>query len=282
MLTSLSNVSEPQNTGGCCSKFGDWSEPGFYVLCAANVVAFGAQLIGKDDSWEVGVSAVAAAAFLVAAWRVRILGVGKKLLKTVQALKNENNTYKLQNDAFHLETEHLKTANKNLQAETNAYHAENKDFRTENEVFRKETQHFQKENEVFDTQNQKLTAQNLVFQDTENALQRDLETFREITNIVGDNAAEAQDRLFETYERYCTENERQENNNLLTLFGLIDRDHSSDLSPAEVGQMSEYVRIVYGEDYDFSQLDTDNDGHVSLQEFFNKFRERKAKPEQPL
>ena len=39
--------------------------------------------------------------------------------------------------------------------------------------------------------------------------------------------------------------------------------------------MKDYIRIVYGKDFDFNVLDRDGDGNVTLKEFFNKFRESK-------
>ena len=81
-------------------------------------------------------------------------------------------------------------------------------------------------------------------------------------------------QLFDLYKKYKDENDRQESNNLLTLFGLVDKNEDSRLSSSEIKRMKEYIKIVYKEEFDFDILDTDDDGFVSLSEFFEKFRNR--------
>ena len=84
------------------------------------------------------------------------------------------------------------------------------------------------------------------------------------------------------YEKYKDENDRQESNNLLTLFGLVDKNEDSKLSQDEIKRMKEYIRIVYKEEFDFDSLDSDDDGFVSLNEFFEKFRNRNIKKSKKL
>ena len=105
------------------------------------------------------------------------------------------------------------------------------------------------------------------------------EKFEDIVGLLGDNVdgiEDAKNQLFELYKRYKDENDRQEANNLLTLFGLVDKNEDSRLSQEEILKMKEYIRIVYNEEFDFDTLDSDDDNFVSLSEIFKKFRNRKT------
>jgi hypothetical protein len=124
-------------------------------------------------------------------------------------------------------------------------------------------------------ENDKL--QGSVFQlDLENGkLKDEVNKFEKIVGILDDNVEDiesAKKQLFELYEKYKEENLKQESNNLLTLFGLVDKNEDSKLSPKELERLNEYIKIVYKQEIDFSVLDKDNNGYVSLQEFFEKFR----------
>lgn len=112
--------------------------------------------------------------------------------------------------------------------------------------------------------------------DLENGRLRDeIKKFEEIVGLLDNNVQDiekAKEQLFELYEKYRQENFKQESNNLLTLFGLVDRNEDSRLSSEELERLREYIKIVYRQDIDFDILDKDDDGYVSLQEFFEKFR----------
>lgn len=113
---------------------------------------------------------------------------------------------------------------------------------------------------------------------TESKLRSDIHKFQEITKLLDNNVTdieEVQQKLFNLYERYKMENERQESNNLLTLFGLIDKNQDSVLDREEIKKMKEYIKIVYNKDYDFDKLDRNQDGSISLTEFFEKFRKER-------
>jgi hypothetical protein len=106
-------------------------------------------------------------------------------------------------------------------------------------------------------------------------LKEEIEKFEGIVGILGDNVGsihDAKNELFKMYNQYKIENNRYESNNLLTLFGLVDKDQNSRLDTDEIDRMKEYIKIVYKEEYDFSTLDRDGDGTVSIKEFFEKFR----------
>ena len=155
---------------------------------------------------------VVAVSGMVAEWRIRALGVAKKLMDSVRDLKDENERLKLTNLEF----------------------------------------------------------------------EADLVKFEDMIGLLGDNVGDlevAKNQLFELYQKYKDENDRQESNNLLTLFGLVDKNEDSKLSQQEIKRMKEYIRIVYKEEFDFDSLDSDDDGFVSLEEFFQKFRNRKIKSE---
>ena len=59
------------------------------------------------------------------------------------------------------------------------------------------------------------------------------------------------------------------------MFGLIDKNQDSVLDKEEIKKMKKYVKIVYKQDYDFEKLDRDQDGSISLAEFFEKFRKER-------
>lgn len=106
-------------------------------------------------------------------------------------------------------------------------------------------------------------------------LNTEINKFENILGIFGDNVNDIEktkNDLFKLYDKYKNENDRYESNNLLTLFGLIDKDQNSKLDPDEIKRMSEYIRIVYKQEFDFTKLDCDGDGNISLNEFFEKFR----------
>jgi len=108
----------------------------------------------------------------------------------------------------------------------------------------------------------------------------EVENFENIVGLLGDNIEDVKDaknQLFELYDKYKNENDRQEANNLLTLFGLVDKNQDSKLSQDEISKMKEYIKIVYKEEFDFDKLDSDDDNFVSISEFFEKFRHRKIK-----
>jgi hypothetical protein len=174
------------------------------------------------------VTGVVVVAGLVAEWRVRALGVAKKLMDSVNDLKDENDKLRLMNEIFETQIE------------------------------------------TFGSENDKLKLINIKFGS-------EIEKFENVVGLLGDNVEDlesAKTQLFELYNKYKIENDKQESNNLLTLFGLVDKNQDSRLSKTELQRMREYIKIVYNEDFDFDILDSDDDGVVSLKEFFEKFRNR--------
>lgn len=115
--------------------------------------------------------------------------------------------------------------------------------------------------DVLDVENKKLKEEN--------------EKLSGIVKLVGENVEDleqAKKDLFVLYDKYKQENYKHQSNNLLTLFGLVDKNNDSKLSPEEMKRLSEYIKIVYKTEFDFTLLDKDSNGYVSLEEFFNKFK----------
>lgn len=85
--------------------------------------------------------------------------------------------------------------------------------------------------------------------------------------LLGENvkdSKEASDRLLDLYRKYKEENLKQERNNLIQLFHIIDRDNSGQLSKEEMDNMREFVKSAYGRD--INEFDTDRDGVVTMVE----------------
>ena len=185
-------------------KIIDMSEPLIMsgVMCGCVGIVYGIITGGVGITVIGGIVTVSG---LVAEWRVRALGIAKKLMDSLDEMKKENE--KLRGDIIKFEEE--------------------------------------------------------------------IENFKGIVGLLGDNVDDIEGikvELFDLYKKYKKENDKCMSNNLLTLFGLIDKDDDSILDLVEMGKMKEYIKIVYGEDIDFNKLDVDMDGGVSLKEFFEKFR----------
>jgi hypothetical protein len=207
-MTLLNNAKNNVSTerGWCNYEIIDKSELILIPGICASLGGFGYSLVSGTPGMST-ITGVLMVSSLVAEWRVRALGIDKKLMDSVHVLE-----------------------------------AENKKFA----------------NQVVDLENQ-------------------ITEFEGIVGLLDDNVhdiTQVKTQLFDLYKKYKDENDRQESNNLLTLFGLVDKNEDSKLSSGEIKRMKEYIKIVYKEEFDFDILDTDDDGFVSLSEFFEKFRNR--------
>lgn len=88
---------------------------------------------------------------------------------------------------------------------------------------------------------------------------------------------EVETRLRATYQGIQRENRKHQNNNLVSLFSLVDKDHDGELSRAEVDRLHEFVLTVYDRDVDFARLDRNADGALTLPEFIKLFNEEGTK-----
>lgn len=204
-MALLDQQPKPKERGKTCWKFEiiDKSEPLLIAGIIIGASGFAMALVAGSTGLVVATGVVTISSF-VAEWRVRALGIAKKLMDSVHDLQDEN--------------EKLKT---------------------------------------------------------------EVEKFENIVGLLDDNVGDIEvvkDQLFQLYDQYQKENFKQQSNNLLTLFGLVDKNEDSKLSPRELQRLREYIKIVYKEDIDFDILDKDDDGFVSLEEFFEKFRNKLPTP----
>ena len=122
-----------------------------------------------------------------------------------------------------------------------------------------------------------FSEENIKLKNEINVFRDENDKFKEILGLFGDNVEDIEKTkkdLIDLYEKYRIENERYVSNNLLNLFGLVDKDQNSILDENEIKRMKEYIKIVYKQDFDFDILDKNQDGSISLKEFFDKFRSK--------
>lgn len=203
----------------CCNiSLIDYSEPLVVTGFILGAAGFTMALISGTTGLIV-ITGIVTVSSAVAEWRIRSLGIAKKLMDSVKTLESEN--------------DELRENNKELQEE----------------IYK--------------------------FQDNNNILQSEINKFQDILGLLNNNVTDIEDakkELFDLYNKYKIENNKQQSNNLLTLFGLVDKNQDSKLSQDELIRLKEYIKIVYKRDFNFDILDKDDDGYVSLQEFFEKFR----------
>lgn len=82
---------------------------------------------------------------------------------------------------------------------------------------------------------------------------------------------EVETKLRTTYQAIRNENQKHQNNNLVSLFTLVDKDGDGELSKEEVERLDGFVVAVYDKRIDFPALDSDGDGSLTLPEFITLF-----------
>lgn len=102
---------------------------------------------------------------------------------------------------------------------------------------------------------------------------RDLREIAHLLDGTEESLREVEARLRAVLDGVRAENQKHQNNNLLSLFSLVDRDRNLALSEAEVRLLADYVEAVYGKRMDFARLDADRDGRLTLPEFIRLFHE---------
>jgi len=218
-----------------CSSF-DVVDKSEYIVVPSILLSLGCFAVSLANDSSVAITAttgIVTVSGMVAEWRIRALGIAKKLMDSVHDIKGENE--KLKDSVYDIKEE-----------------------------------------------NEKLKATNMLIEDELGKFESEVGKLENIVGLMGDNVGDieaAKTQLFGLYQKYKTENDKQESNNLLTLFGLVDKDKDSRLSKSEIKRMEEYIKIVYKEDFNFNTLDSDEDGFISLSEFFEKFRNRFHEPE---
>ena len=126
-----------------------------------------------------------------------------------------------------------------------------------------------------------LKEENLKLLETNQRIVRDVESLevqvedlRGITGLLDGTEQDLRDvetKLRAIHQGIRSENMKHQNNNLVSLFTLVDKDNDGELTQEEVTRLHEFVVTVYGRDVDFSSLDRDGDDRLSLPEFIKLF-----------
>ena len=126
-----------------------------------------------------------------------------------------------------------------------------------------------------------MKEENLKLLETNQRIVRDVESLevqvedlRGITGLLDGTEQDLRDvetKLRAIHQGIRSENMKHQNNNLVSLFTLVDKDNDGELTQEEVTRLHEFVVTVYGRDVDFSSLDRDGDARLSLPEFIKRF-----------
>jgi hypothetical protein len=216
-------------------------EPAIIIGGMSSLVGVAYSIMMGLTGWSV-VTGIATVSAVIAEWRVRTLGVARDLMESVDVLKAENLLLRETREGLAIVADELRH------------------------------DHYVMVNMISSMNETQVALENEAI-----ALKSENDRFVAGIALLGGemaNLSNVKEQFLELYEQVRGENFRQEANNLLSLFFLLDKNHNSVLDENEVENLQGYLEIVYGSRYDFSRLDRDGDGAVSLAEFFNKFRER--------
>ena len=139
------------------------------------------------------------------------------------------------------------------------------------ETLRVENEHLRLSVVDLDAQVNRFKVLNTELIQTREALGKSNKELKEIVGLVGDkveNIDEATEKLLGLYQNCKQENLRQERNNLLALFEIIDKDKDGVLEEAEIAKLTDYVKKAFGRS--ITDFDTDKDGGVTYAEFVNQ------------
>jgi hypothetical protein len=130
-------------------------------------------------------------------------------------------------------------------------------------------------------ENRRLIVTNRRLEATNDQIERNVEVLevqvhdlRGISGLLDGTEQDLRDvetRLRATYQGIEKENRKHQNNNLVSLFSLVDQNKDGVLTPPEVDRLGEYVIAVYDKQVDFPGLDTNGDGNLTLPEFIQLF-----------
>ena len=128
--------------------------------------------------------------------------------------------------------------------------------------------------DVLREENEKLIETNEKIEKEVGELRVRVDDLRGITGLLDGTEEDLRDvetRLRATYQGIQSENKKHQNNNLVSLFSLVDKNDNGELSRDEVDRLHAFVLAVYDRDVDFSVLDLDRDGKLTLTEFIRLF-----------
>lgn len=128
--------------------------------------------------------------------------------------------------------------------------------------------------DAFKEENQKLLETNERIKEDVEALEGQVEDLRGITGLLDGTEQDLRDvetKLRALHQGIRSENLKHQNNNLVSLFTLVDKDNDGELSSSEVARLQDFVLTVYDREIDFPSLDSDGDGRLTLPEFIQLF-----------
>jgi septal ring factor EnvC (AmiA/AmiB activator) len=134
---------------------------------------------------------------------------------------------------------------------------------------------FKDENKKLLSNVKELEESNDEFRISIGSLNEEIKDLKGITGLLDGtekDLREVENKLRTIHQSIAKENNKHQNNNLVSLFTLVDKNRNSVLNKEEVNTLKKYVEIVYNVDIDFSQLDTNADGTLTLPEFINLFK----------
>lgn len=134
----------------------------------------------------------------------------------------------------------------------------------------------QESGQVLKEENQKLLGNVEELETNVADLEANVTDLRGITKLLDgteEDLKEVELKLRGVYAGIAGENKKHQNNNLVTLFTLVDHNRDSVLEREEIERLQKFVESVYGHTIDFTSLDTDGDGTLTLDEFIKQFSE---------
>jgi hypothetical protein len=137
---------------------------------------------------------------------------------------------------------------------------------------------FREENQKLLINVKELETSNEEFRLSIGSLNEELTDLKGIAGLLDgteEDLREVENKLRTIYKSISIENDKHQNNNLVSLFSIVDRNRNSVLNKEEVKILKKYVDTVYSVDIDFSVLDIDQNGLLSLPEFINLFNKTK-------
>ncbi len=221
---------------------------------------------------------------LVAIQRVRSLGQAKKIAESIVDFTEQNNVLQGENDKLKREVFGLKEQNDRLKIAADRLEDTEKQLKNDL-IFSRDTSE-RLNHDVEDLhKTEKLLQSNVEeLHGLTEKQKENIEGYQVVLGLFGDKVGdidETSKQLLELADKYKYQTDRQkfqtdrqESNNIIALFFLIDRNNDGSLSEDELWKMNNIIKTTYGESHDFSNLDRNQDGRISLQEFIEDFKNR--------